>query len=270
MWPRSWNSRSLRRTTVWPRWMSGVVGSTPSFTRSGRPFASCRSSSPSGSASTAFRVRKRAASPGESVMGPMLDCRPRWAPVVAVRTGAVIRRFMPARRRGSLIRGAHVMPEPPTPIIHPTATRSERFQRTNGVPAQPPAAPPPPQAQAEEAAPGARARRPVDPRRDLDGLRDADGGGERPPQPREPRPVQRAAENSVLYADSPGCKELETGPGLPADREAHRQPEPHPGRRGRDLAERQERGDRDRGPPLLQHTRAWTTPASRARSCRTC
>ncbi len=36
------------------------------------------------------------------------------------------------------------MQEPPTPIIHPTATRSERFQRTNGVPAQPPAAPPPP------------------------------------------------------------------------------------------------------------------------------
>lgn len=36
------------------------------------------------------------------------------------------------------------MPEPPTPIIHPTATRSERFQRSNGVPAQPPAAPPPP------------------------------------------------------------------------------------------------------------------------------
>jgi penicillin-binding protein 1A len=35
------------------------------------------------------------------------------------------------------------MQEPPTPIIHPTATRSERFQRTNGVPPQPPAAPPP-------------------------------------------------------------------------------------------------------------------------------
>ena len=45
-WPRSWNSRSFRRTTVCPRWMSGVVGSTPSFTRSGRPFSSCRSSSP--------------------------------------------------------------------------------------------------------------------------------------------------------------------------------------------------------------------------------
>ena len=24
------------------------------------------------------------------------------------------------------------MPDPPTPIIHPTATRSERFQRSNG------------------------------------------------------------------------------------------------------------------------------------------
>src|SRR5215213_6852012 len=123
--------------------MSGVVGSTPSFTRSERPFASGRSSSPSGSAWTSFRVRKRAASPGESVMGPMLDCPPRWAPVVTVRTGAGISCFTPARRRGSPHPGRSVMPEPPTPIIHPTATRSERFQRTNGVPAQPPAAPPP-------------------------------------------------------------------------------------------------------------------------------
>ena len=30
--------------------------------------------------------------------------------------------------------GAVVMPEPPTPIIHPTASRAERFGRTNGVP----------------------------------------------------------------------------------------------------------------------------------------
>ena len=36
------------------------------------------------------------------------------------------------------------MPDPPTPIIHPTATRSERFQRTNGVPAQTNGAGPPP------------------------------------------------------------------------------------------------------------------------------
>src|SRR4051812_17748673 len=106
--------------------MSGVVGSTPSFTRSGRPFASCRSSSPSGSASTAFRVRNRAASPGESVMGPMLGFGPALRPV-AVRTGAVL------------------MPETPTPIIHPTATRTERFPRANGVPPQSNGSGPPPQ-----------------------------------------------------------------------------------------------------------------------------
>ena len=36
------------------------------------------------------------------------------------------------------------MPDPPTPIIHPTATRSERFQRPNGGPAQTNGAGPPP------------------------------------------------------------------------------------------------------------------------------
>src|SRR5829696_535563 len=188
--------------------MSGVVGSTPSFTRSGRPFASWRSSSPSGSAWTAFRVRKRAASPGESVMGPMLDCPPRWAPVVPVRTGAGICCFTPARRRGTPHPGRSVMPEPPTPIIHPTATRSERFQRTNGVPAQPPAAPPP--------------RKPK-----LKKLRLAlvFGGlsilalistvfgmlmavaSDLPSL--ENRTQYNRAENSVLYADTPGCKDLE-------------------------------------------------------------
>src|SRR5215213_9312805 len=126
VWPRFWNSRSFRSTTVWPRWMSGVVGSTPSFTRSGRPFPSCRSSSPSGSASTAFRVRKRATSPGESVMAPMLGCGPALRPV-AVRTGAVL------------------MPETPTPIIHPSATRADRFPRSNGVPPQANGSGPPPQ-----------------------------------------------------------------------------------------------------------------------------
>jgi penicillin-binding protein 1A len=36
------------------------------------------------------------------------------------------------------------MPETPTPIIHPTASQAERFQRTNGVPAQPNGSGPPP------------------------------------------------------------------------------------------------------------------------------
>src|SRR5215211_5670041 len=64
--PSSWNSWSLRNTTVCPRWMSGVVGSTPSFTRSGSPRASWRSSSPAGRASTAFRSRYSACSGGDA------------------------------------------------------------------------------------------------------------------------------------------------------------------------------------------------------------
>ncbi len=48
MWPASWNSRSFSRTTVWPRWMSAVVGSMPSLTRSGRPLASCSVEPPLG------------------------------------------------------------------------------------------------------------------------------------------------------------------------------------------------------------------------------
>ena len=44
------------RGMAWPTWTSGAVGSIPSFTRSGRPSASLRSSSPSGRTSTALRV----------------------------------------------------------------------------------------------------------------------------------------------------------------------------------------------------------------------
>src|SRR3954471_16891148 len=44
--------------------MSGAVGSIPSFTRTGPPFVSWRSSSPAGSASTAFRCRYMACSWG--------------------------------------------------------------------------------------------------------------------------------------------------------------------------------------------------------------
>jgi penicillin-binding protein 1A len=100
------------------------------------------------------------------------------------------------------------MPDPPTPIIHPAATRSERFQRPNGVPTQ------------------------------------TNGGGPPPPKPKlkklrlalvlsglsllalistvfgmlmavasdlpslENRAQYNRAENSVLFADSWGCKDL--------------------------------------------------------------
>src|SRR5258708_2211133 len=36
-WPSCWKCRSLRISTVWPRWRSGAVGSNPAFTRRGRP-----------------------------------------------------------------------------------------------------------------------------------------------------------------------------------------------------------------------------------------
>ena len=40
----SWNCLSFRSTTVWPRWISGAVGSTPRYTRKGLPvFADCSS-----------------------------------------------------------------------------------------------------------------------------------------------------------------------------------------------------------------------------------
>jgi penicillin-binding protein 1A len=104
------------------------------------------------------------------------------------------------------------MPDPPTPIIHPTAARSERFQRPNGGPSQ------------------------------------TNGAGPRPPKPKlkklrlalvfsglsvlalistvfgmlmavasdlpslENRAQYKSAKNSVLYADSWGCKDLEKAP----------------------------------------------------------
>ena len=36
-WPRSWKCFIFRIRTVWPRWMSGAVGSKPTLTVSGRP-----------------------------------------------------------------------------------------------------------------------------------------------------------------------------------------------------------------------------------------
>ena len=41
VWPASWKARSFSSTTQCPRWMSGLVGSIPSLTRSGLPEASC-------------------------------------------------------------------------------------------------------------------------------------------------------------------------------------------------------------------------------------
>jgi len=100
------------------------------------------------------------------------------------------------------------MPQPPTPITLPTAARGERFGQTNGVPAQPPAAPPPPKPKLKKlrlalvfaglsilALISTVFGMLMAVSSDLPSL--------------ENRAQYNRAENSVLYADTPGCKELE-------------------------------------------------------------
>jgi penicillin-binding protein 1A len=100
------------------------------------------------------------------------------------------------------------MPEPPTPIIHPTATRSERFQRSNGVPAQPPAAPPPPKPKLKKL----RLALVIAGLSILAFISTVFGmlmavASDLPSL--ENRAQYQRAQNSVLYADTPGCKDLE-------------------------------------------------------------
>src|SRR4051812_48647022 len=110
-WPRSWNSRSFWRTTVWPRWMSGAVGSSPSLTRSGRPsraaVASLASSAPAGRLSTALRARNAASVEGS-----------------AIRPNAILGRSRPGLRRLArgcvrAVPGARVMSVAEPPSITP-------------------------------------------------------------------------------------------------------------------------------------------------------
>src|SRR5579885_2513082 len=68
-WPSSWNRRSFRRGTVWPRWTSMPVGSMPYLTRRGLPVLTLRSSflrnSSSGTiCSTPRRIRASCSSTG--------------------------------------------------------------------------------------------------------------------------------------------------------------------------------------------------------------
>jgi hypothetical protein len=71
--PRSCSWRILFSTTVWPMWMSGAVGSRPSFTRSGLPVAAERASffnqSACGSSSSQPRSDSAMASRTASVSG---------------------------------------------------------------------------------------------------------------------------------------------------------------------------------------------------------
>ena len=250
---------------MWPRWMSGVVGSTPSFTRSGRSCPSCRASSPSGSASTAFRVRNRAASPGESGMGPMLDCRPLVEPPRRTVPGGSHLNEDDSTVAEALVRGAPGMPDPPTSTITSPAGRSGgRFARSNGSSPQPPK---PPKPRLKKLRLALVLLGPLDPGPDLDGLRDADGGGERPAGAREPRRVRRGARTPC---STRACPAARTATPAPATRSRA-----SPATRTGSCSARARSRPTSRTPSSRSRTsaststRAWTTRASPARSGRT-
>src|SRR3954451_17739058 len=229
LWPWSWNSRSFCRTTVWPRWMSGAVGSRPSLTRSCRPSraasSSFRSRPPFGRASTAFRVRNAPASGAASVIRPKASVVPAASRRPRLLSFAAARPPSPPHERRERIRQRHAV------VRGPTAQAAPRPQ-----------------------APAARGPRPARaPRGRLDRVRDDDGGRLRPAGPREPQGV-------------PGRPQL--GPlrlhGQDVARRPDEQPEPRAGHIRPDLAGHAQRDHRDRGPALLHELRR-RHPRHRAR-----
>src|SRR4051812_8104458 len=220
-WPRSWNSRSFCRTTVWPRWMSGAVGSSPSLTRRGRPsraaVASLASRAPAGRLSTALRARKAASEAGSAIwpnaiLGPS---RPGLAAVARSAVPRRLRRLANERRRASKHHSAAA-------VRLGSAAAQAEGQEASADPDR------------------ARSRRP---RPGLDGVRDDDGGRLRPAPARE-----RATLPTRPQLDAPGRPR-------PLARARGLQPEPRPRRLRPDLTGDAPRDHLDRGPPLLYEQR---------------
>src|SRR4029077_14138852 len=128
--PACWNSRSLRRTTAWPRWMSGAVGSIPSFTRNCRPSsracASLLASAPSGRLSTALRASQAASRGGPCAAASVafgMEANARLSPSRGSHRAA---RCRGQRHRGWILRAARgsawplLMSEDDRPDIPPT------------------------------------------------------------------------------------------------------------------------------------------------------
>src|SRR5215211_4664809 len=104
------------------------------------------------------------------------------------------------------------MPDPPTPIIHPTVTRSEPFPRTNGVPAQTNGSGPPPR---KPKLKKLRLALVISGLSVLALISTVFGmlmavASDLPSL--ENRAQYDRAENSVLYADDFACKELDSDP----------------------------------------------------------
>ena len=264
MWPRSWNSRSLRSTTVWPRWMSGVVGSMPSFTRSGRPSAELalelalrqRVDGVAGEESGCLARRVRH---GANARLPTARRAPASAPCRAGSQsprGRPHGRRSPRRRRSQECRSRRRPPSTPPPGAPAVAS----LART----ASPPQPPRPAEAQAEEAAPGAR---PARASRVLALISTVFGMlmavASDLPALENQRRVQRARRTRCSTPTCPAARSR-----TPSTAEIARLTgnqnrillEPR-----RDLAQHQERRDRDRGPALLR-ARGRGLPGHRARA----
>ena len=201
MCPASWNSRSFCSTTTWPRWMSGAVGSMPSFTRSGRPSsAACSSfsaSAPSGSESTALRARNAGGGArfGSGVRASGANAR------LSPRVGGPSRcRLSPRRPAASAAAGALPAPaeQPMADDRSGTDRRGSRAaRRLHGAAPGGASTTRAARAAAEQAPPRARAARLVGAGAGLDGLRDDDGGRPGPARARGQNEF-KAARNSIL------------------------------------------------------------------------
>ena len=240
VWPRSWNSRSLRSTTVWPEVDVGrPSGRSRASRAAGAPPRACARAPPSGARRPRSGCRNRAASAGDSVMGPMLDCRARRtmsapasgrSPDLALSTPAADPPG-PHRYAGTPLRSPSSHHAAPTPACSAPTLR----QRAGGGPAA--AKPKLKKLRLALVLLGLAVAR-----AGLDGLRDDDGGRQRPAAAREPAPSTARAATRRCSPPTASTRIAKLTGNENRILVARR----------RDLAEHQERGDRHRGPPLLR------------------
>ena len=248
--------------------MSGAVGSMPSFTRSGRPSpaarSSLRSSSPCGQRIDGVSLQEccgcRGVRSGRRHRRPMLDSRlPSGWPCMTLRRVASLSEPPPGRVRPPLewrMSSRITVRREPSSGAEARPTRDGSLRR-GGRPAARPgargstscASPSPCSASTLLALVSTVFGMMMAVAQDLPEL--------------ESQNEFKAAQVTPSCYDRPGGKKMRLAT-LTGCRE------PHPGRHGRHLVEREARRGRDRGPALLHSTRASTTRASPARCGTTC
>ena len=198
---------------MWPRWMSGAVGSRPSLTRSGRPSRAAAASLLCRPA-RGQRLGRVAGQEGRLGGGsePSEGIRPN-ARVPASR--AVARHAPPPRRERPLRRRPPPSPSASRPHErrrtprHPARARGRR-----DAPGRPVRATAGPAAgRGSQAAPAADHHLPLGAARDrLDGLRDDDGRRVRPAEPREPHGVPGRAQLGAHGPPGPPARRADEQP----------------------------------------------------------